>query len=173
METQKMKPGSYPSHFYPYIQLVENEDLNAVLKNQIETSKQFFNSIPEEKTYYRYAEGKWSIKEVLQHIIDTERVFAYRALAFARKETSILPNMDENSYGENSNANSREWHDLIEEFVAVRQSTLHLYQSFSEAQLELTGKTTSYEMSAKAMGYTIAGHLVHHVNILKERYLGN
>lgn len=173
METQKMKPGSYPSHFYPYIQLVENEDLNVVLKNQIETSKQFFSSIPEEKTYYRYAEGKWSIKEVLQHIIDTERVFAYRGLAFARKETSILPNMDENHYAENSNTNSRKWQDLIEEFIAVRQSILLLYQSFSEAQLELTGKTINYEMSAKAMGYTIAGHLAHHVNILKERYLGN
>jgi hypothetical protein len=98
METKKSKPESYPAHFYEYIKLVENEDLNSVLKNQIEVSKQFFHSIPEEKTYYRYAEGKWSIKEVLQHIIDTERVFTYRALAFACKETSVLPNMDENNY---------------------------------------------------------------------------
>ncbi|MEO9003805.1 MAG: DinB family protein [Ginsengibacter sp.] len=173
METHKFKPGSYPSHFYPYIKLVENDDLNAVLKDQIEVSKQFFRSIPEEKTYHRYAEGKWNIKEVLQHIIDTERVFAYRALAFARKETSTLPNMDENLYAENSNANSRNWQDLIEEFVAVRQSIVLLYQSFSEVQLELAGSTINYEMSAKAMGYTIAGHLAHHVNILKERYLGN
>ena len=170
MET-KLKPGSYPSHFAGYIQLVENEDLNSVLKNQIEASKQFFNSIPEEKIDYRYAEGKWTIKEVLQHIIDTERVFTYRALAFARKETSALPNMDENSYAENSGAGHRNWKDLIDEFASVRDSTIHLYSSFSESQLELSGRTVSYEMSVGALGYIIAGHFSHHVNILKERYL--
>ena len=173
METQKLKPGSYPSHFAGYIKLVENEDLNSVLKNQIETSKLFFRSISEEKTDYRYAEGKWNIKEVLQHIIDTERIFTYRALAFARKEISVLPNMDENSYAENSNANSRNWKDLIDEFVTVRDSTIHLYSSFSESQLELSGRTVNYEMSVRAVGYITAGHLTHHINILKERYLKN
>jgi uncharacterized damage-inducible protein DinB len=171
METQKLKPGSYPSHFAGYIELVKNKNLDSILKNQIETSKQFFNSIPEEKTDYRYAEGKWNIKEVLQHIIDTERIFTYRALAFARKEISALPNMDENNYAENSHANNRKWKDLIEEFEAVRHATIYLYESFSEDQLELTGKTVSYEMSVKAVGYIIAGHSAHHINILKERYL--
>ena len=171
METQKLKPGSYPSNFSGYIHLVENEDLNSVLKNQIETLKQFFNSIPEEKIDYRYAEGKWNIKEVLQHIIDTERVFTYRALAFARQEPNALPGMDENSYAKNSNADNRKWKDLVDEFEAVRQSTIHLYQSFSEPQLVLTGRTVSYEISVRALGYTIAGHSAHHVNILKERYL--
>jgi hypothetical protein len=173
METQKLNQESYPSHFAGYIKLVENEGLNSVLKNQIETSKQFFNSIPGEKTDYRYAEGKWNIKEVLQHIIDTERVFTYRALAFARLELNALPGMDENSYAKNSNADSRKWKDMIDEFEAVRQSTLHLYQSFSKPQLELIGKTVSYEISVKSLGYTIAGHLAHHINILKERYLKN
>ena len=172
MET-KLKPQSYPSHFAGYIKLVENEDLNSVLKDQIETSKQFFNSIPEEKIDYRYAEGKWNIKEVLQHIIDTERVFAYRALAFARQQPSALPGMDENSYAKNSKADSRNWKDLIDEFESVRQATVHLYQSFSEAQLELAGRTVSYEISVRAVGYNIAGHLAHHVNILKERYLND
>ncbi len=171
METKKLKPGSYPAHFYDYIKLVENEDLDSILKNQIEVSKQFFNSIPEEKIDYRYAEGKWTIKEVLQHIIDTERVFTYRALAFARKETSVLPNMDENSYAANSNADSRNWKDLIDELATVRNSTIHLYSSFSESQLELSGRTVNYEMSVRALGYIIAGHLAHHVNILEERYL--
>jgi uncharacterized damage-inducible protein DinB len=172
MET-KLKQESYPSHFAGYIKLVESEDLYSVLKNQIEASKQFFNSIPEEKTGYRYAEGKWNIKEVLQHIIDTERVFTYRALAFARQEPNALPGMDENNYAKNSNADSRKWKNLINEFEAVRQSTLHLYQSFSESQLELKGKTVSHEISVRALGYTIAGHSAHHVNILKERYLKN
>lgn len=173
METKKLKLGSYPSHFSEYVELVENDELNSVLKNQIEVSRQFFNSIPEEKIDYRYAEGKWSVKEVLQHIIDTERVFAYRALAFARKEASSLPNMDENDYAENSNADSRKWKDLIKEFGAVRHSTIYLYDSFSEAQLELTGRTISYEMSVKALGYIIAGHAAHHINIIKERYLNH
>lgn len=171
METKKLKPGSYPAHFYDYIKLVENEDLDSILKNQIEVSKQFFNSIPEEKIDYRYAEGKWTIKEVLQHIIDTERVFTYRALAFARKEISVLPNMDENSYAANSNADSRNWKDLIDELATVRNSTIHLYSSFSESQLELSGRTVNYEMSVRPLGYIIAGHLAHHVNILEERYL--
>ena len=108
---------------------------------------------------------------MLQHIIDTERIFTYRALAFARKEISALPNMDENNYAENSHANNRKWKDLIEEFEAVRHATIYLYESFSEDQLELTGKTVSYEMSVKAVGYIIAGHSAHHINILKERYL--
>lgn len=171
METQKLKPGSYPSHFAGYIKLVENEDLNSILKGQVETSKQFFNSIPEEKIEYRYAEGKWSIKEALQHIIDTERVFAYRALAFARKETALLPGMDENSYAENSDTGHRNWKDMIDELASVRNSTIYLYNSFSQVQLELTGGTVDYEMSVRALGYIIAGHLAHHVRIIKERYL--
>jgi len=171
METKKLTPGSYPSHFSEYIELVENEDLNSILTSQIETSKQFFDSIPEEKMDYRYAEGKWNIKEVLQHIIDTERVFAYRALAFARQDPNALPGMDENSYAKNSNVGSRKWKDMIDEFEAVRRSTIHLYQSFSEPQLELKGRTVSHEITVRALGYTIAGHLAHHIHILKERYL--
>lgn len=171
METEKSKVGIYSPHFYSYIRLVENEDLNATLKNQVSNSKQFFYSIPEEKTYYRYAEGKWSIKEVLQHIIDTERVFAYRALAFARKDSNVLPSMDENSYALNSNADSRKWEELIEEFESVRNSTIYLYDSFSNEQLDSTGKSGNYEMSVKAMGYTIAGHVAHHINIIREKYL--
>jgi hypothetical protein len=163
--------GTYPDYFYKYIRLVENENLNDALKKQLDDAAQFFNSIPQEKYLYKYAEGKWSVKEVLQHIIDTERVFSYRSFVFARKDPNTFPSFDENEYAKNSNADNRKWEDLISEFIAVRNSTADLFKSFSEEQLMQAGKASNYEMSVKALGYTIAGHVVHHINILKERYL--
>lgn len=171
METEKIKTGVFPDYFYNYIKLVENDNLKDALKNKIPEIQNFFRSIEEGKRDYKYAEGKWTIKEVLQHIIDTERIFAYRALAFARKDHTILPSFDENSYAKNSNASARTWDDLIDELIAVRKTTLFLFSSFSEEQFDTIGKASNYEMSVKALGYTIAGHLVHHINILKERYL--
>jgi uncharacterized damage-inducible protein DinB len=171
METEKRKTGVYPDYFYNYIKLVENENLGDALKNQIPEIQSFFSSIDEEKRDYKYAEGKWTIKEVLQHIIDTERIFAYRALAFARKDVNTLPSFDENSYAKNSNADKRNWNELTEELMAVRKTTDFLFNCFSEEQLNTVGKASNYEMSVKALGYTIAGHLAHHVNVLKERYL--
>lgn len=163
--------GTYPDYFYKYIRLVENENLNDALKKQLDDAAQFFNSIPQEKYLYKYAEGKWSVKEVLQHLIDTERVFSYRSFVFARKDPNTFPSFDENEYAKNSNADNRKWEDLISEFIAVRNSTADLFKSFSEEQLMQAGKVSNYEMSVKALGYTIAGHVVHHINILKERYL--
>ena len=171
MEQANSKIGIYAAHFYPYIKLVQNEDLKTVLEDQMQETEAFFNSIPEEKYLYKYAPDKWSIKEVIQHIIDTERVFAYRALAFSRKDVHTLPSMDENSYAINSDADKRKFQDLIDEFKAVRQSSIFLFTSFSPSQLNEVGKASDYEMSVKAMGYTIAGHVAHHINILKERYL--
>lgn len=171
MEAKKSNVGIYAPHFYPYIKLVENEDLKTVLQDQMQKTEDFFNSIPEEKYLFKYAPGKWSIKEVIQHIIDTERVFAYRALAFSRKDVHTLPSMDENSYAINSNADNRKFRDLTDEFLTVRKSSIFLFNSFSSQQLDELGKTSDYEMSTKAMGYTIAGHAAHHINILKERYL--
>lgn len=171
MQTEKSKVGVYPAYFYNYIRLVENEDLNTILKTQLTESKAFFNSIPKEKYDYKYAEGKWSIKEALQHIIDTERVFSYRSLVFSRKDTTILPSFDDKSYAANANGARREWNDLVDEFTAVRNSTQLLFNSFSAGQLDSLGKASDYEMNARAMGYTIAGHLAHHLNIIRERYL--
>ncbi|HEY5368678.1 MAG TPA: DinB family protein [Hanamia sp.] len=171
MQTENSKVGVYPSYFYNYIRLVENEDLNTILKTQLSETQAFFNSIPEGKHDYKYTEGKWSIKEALQHIIDTERVFTYRALAFSRKDTNILPSFDDKVYAANANGAAREWNALVNEFTAVRNSTQLLFNSFSAEQLDSLGKASDYQMNAKAMGYTIAGHLAHHLNIIRERYL--
>jgi hypothetical protein len=163
----------YPQQFVHYITLVENEDLSTILKNQEQQAVAFFNSIPEEKQLYKYAEGKWSVKEVLQHMIDTERVFSFRALAFSRKDPNTFPSFDENNYTKNSNANNRDWKDLVEEFFAVRRSTEYLFNSFSDEQLNTVGKASNYEMSVKAAWYMVAGHVKHHLNILKERYFNS
>lgn len=173
MENQKTNSGVYPPYFYTYIKLVENEDLKTVLKNQLYEFQQFFNSIPEEKHLYKYAEGKWSIKEALQHIIDAERVFAYRAMAFSRKEVNALPSFDDKDYAANSNADNRKWEDLVEEFAALRKSTQCLFNSFSQEQLDYVGIASDKQVNARALGYITAGHAKHHVNIIRERYLTN
>lgn len=163
--------GAFPSHFKNYISLVENEELNSLLEKQSKETEVLFSSVPEDKWLYKYEEDKWTVKEVLQHITDTERVFNFRALGFARKDPNTFPSFDENEYAKNSNANDKNAEDLIQEFLAVRKSTQLLYKSFSEKQLEAVGKASTYQMSVEALGYTTAGHLKHHLNILKERYL--
>ena len=132
----------------------------------------FFQSISEEFSRKRYAEGKWTIKEVLQHIIDAERVFSYRAMCFARKEQHILPSFDENGYAFNSNANNRDWNELIEEFVATRKSTEYLFNSFTDEALNTIGKASDYTITVAAVGFVTVGHVNHHIRIIQERYIG-
>ena len=162
---------SYPSNMAGYINEAGDEDLQTTLHAQAEEAQQLFNSITEEKSLYKYAEGKWTIKELLQHLIDAERVFAYRALAFARKDENILPSFDENEYADNSNANARDWQDIINEFSVVRQSTEYLFSSFSEEGLQKIGRASNYTISVSSLGFVIAGHLNHHLKIIKEKYL--
>ena len=167
----KPDQNTYPPYFFNYIKLVKEDNVKEALDNQTTLAETFFNSVPKEKYDYKYGEGKWSIKETLQHIIDTERVFAYRSLAFSRKDINILPSFDDKSYADNANGGSRAWGDLVNEFLAVRKSTRFLFDSFSTEQLNSLGKASDYEMNALAMGYTIAGHVTHHISIIKERYL--
>ncbi len=169
--TEKKSLGVYPPSFHNYISLVENEDLSSILEKQMNEAAQFFNSVQEDKWFYKYAENKWTIKEVLQHITDTERVFSFRALAFARKDPNTFPSFNENEYAKNSDAYNRNPKDLIEEFLAVRKSSQLLFKSFSPSQLKTVGKAGNNQMSVNAIGYMIAGHFQWHVNILKERYL--
>src|SRR5450432_2349241 len=123
----KSTAGTYPSNFQRYIDEVKEDDLKTAFKNQMPAAEIFFQSITEELSKRKYAEGKWTIKEVLQHIIDAERIFGYRALCFARKEGHPLPSFDENEYAINSNANDRDWSELVAEFSSVRTSTEYLY----------------------------------------------
>jgi uncharacterized damage-inducible protein DinB len=160
-----------PDYFHNYINQTDGDDLMKVLKNQTLSFEEFLNEIPKSKRNYRYAEGKWSIKEVLQHIIDAERVFAYRALCFARKDATPLPGFEENDYAANSKADQRKWKDLIKEFETVRRSTETLFDSFDDEQLDTAGTASGKSNYVLAIGFIIAGHANHHIKVTKERYL--
>jgi uncharacterized damage-inducible protein DinB len=158
-------------YFIKYTSLVKEEHVKDAFIHQIECIQDFCDNISEDKSTFTYAEGKWTLKEMLQHLIDTERVFAYRALAIARKDTTTLPSFDENEYAANSNANNRTWHSLTEEMYQVRASTRMLFNSFKEETLENTGKFSNNSSNVKTLGLIIIGHFYHHVNVVKERYM--
>ena len=160
-----------PVFYHKYINLVkENELAPALQKHQRELITEL-EKIPAEKWDYRYAEGKWSIKEMIQHIIDAERIFCFRALNFARQDKNELPGFDENEFAEASKADRRSKEDLIEELATVQKSSAHLFASFDNAQLDQTGIANGKSIYVKGIGFIVVGHTLHHRNILVERYL--
>ncbi|MFZ1530393.1 MAG: DinB family protein [Ferruginibacter sp.] len=164
-------PGTYPSYFETYISLIKENDVSEAIRAQDAFINDYFLSIPQNKHEYAYAPGKWTLKELLQHIIDTERIFQYRALCFARGEKQSLPGFEEDDYAAASNANARNWQDLCSELKSVRKSSLVLYESFTDAMLGQAGVANNKSFSCNAIGFCIAGHLQHHKNIIEERYL--
>ncbi len=167
----KPLPDTYPAYFKQYVDKVPEEDLATAFSNQLPVIRELLNSISEEKSAYAYDTGKWTLKELLQHMIDTERIFNYRALCFARKEAASLPGFEENDYAANSNANSRSWQSLVDEFLAVRHSTEFLYASFTEDALASSGLSNNKAATVNSIGFTTIGHFYHHKNIIEERYL--
>jgi hypothetical protein len=157
--------------YHPYINLVKEENILKAIKKSAAQLKKFLKTIPAKKVDYAYAEGKWTIKEILQHLIDGERVFTYRAVTFARKDATSLPSFDENIWAQNAKANNRKWKDLIEEFKAVRKSTEQLFQSFDDEQLLSTGTASNKTINVLALGFICAGHSAHHIKVIKEKYL--
>jgi DinB superfamily len=157
--------------FHNYINQVTDDDLMDALHKQSAAFIRFLETIPVEKYDYSYAEGKWTIKEVLQHIIDAERVFAYRALRFARKDGTPLPGFDENLFAANAKADKRNWDKLVEEFKVVRRSSELMFQSFDDDQLQSGGVSSNHPNYALALGFVIVGHALHHQKITNERYL--
>jgi uncharacterized damage-inducible protein DinB len=155
-----------------YIGLLPDDGL--ILKHlgdNLATTSKFIRSLPEEKLSYRYAEGKWTIREILAHLIDDERIYAYRALRFARNDYTELPGFDQDAYAVNSGANERTIEDLLQEFAAVRNATISLFESFDSQVLTRTGVASGNVMSVRAAAYHIAGHELRHMNIIRERYL--
>ena len=163
--------SSAPEWYHGYINAVNENNLTDAIKNQTALFNTFFESITDEKKEFRYAEGKWTVKEVIQHIIDAERVFTYRALRFARKDETPLPGFDENTYADNAKTGNRKWDDLIEEFNALRRSSEILFSAFDEDQLNATGIASGNPVSVLAIGFIVAGHANHHISVIKERYL--
>jgi hypothetical protein len=160
----------HPEYFGRYIALVKEDDIMQAINNQMPVITAELNKIIEESSTYSYAPGKWTIKEMLQHIIDAERIFGYRALAFARKDPSSLPSFEEDDYAANSNANARTWASLVSEFQHVRTSTIDLFQSFTPAMLSSSGIASGKHITVLSLGYITVGHVYHHLNVIKERY---
>lgn len=161
----------YGPFYENYIQLVKSKDVKKTLRKNTEELLEFLETIPEEKLEHAYAEGKWTVKQVLQHIIDAERIFAYRALRIARLDSTPLPGFDENSYAANANVAIRGWQDMLKEMRQLRKSNLRMIKDFTEDQLNAQGVASEHPISAVSLCFVMAGHAKHHVNILKERYL--
>jgi len=166
-----MNLDSVPASFKNYIKQVEETDVLQALRISGFRSQVLIHSIPDDKWDYRYAEGKWTIREVLCHILDAERIFAYRALRFARNDKTNLHSFDENSYAPEANAAARSLVKIANEFTHLRASTVDMYESFSEEMLRRRGTSNNNEISVLALGFVIAGHETHHRKILSERYL--
>jgi uncharacterized damage-inducible protein DinB len=160
-----------PSFYHKYINQVGERSLSSAFETYPPELITFLRNIPESRWDHRYAEGKWSIKEVVQHIIDAERIFCYRALCFARKDPTALPGFDENLYAEHSNADRRNRESLIEELESVQQASERLFNSFDEEQLNAAGVANGKEIYVQGIGFIVIGHALHHKSILSERYL--
>ena len=161
----------YIAYFEHYINLVSESDINSALKNNHQTTLRFLKSIPSSQFNYQYTPNKWTIKEVLSHIIDTERVFSYRALCFSRGETQILPGFDENEYANHADLSNVAFEDLVMEFDIVRQATIMQFSHLPSDKPLLKGKSAAGENNVLSLGYMIVGHTQHHINVVKERYL--
>lgn len=171
MRSSELTQTEYFQYYKQYIDLVDDIPLVEALERGLMNTKEFFESIAQEKHLYQYEQGKWTPKEVLLHLIDTERVFCYRALYFARSEGSDVEGFDENIFGANCEANGRMLDDILKEYFAVRMATISLFKSFSEVVLKRGGMANNNMLSVRAAGFIICGHEIHHKRVIEKRYL--
>jgi len=168
----KPQEGEFPPYADMYIRLMPDDGLLLKhLRDNFIAMKQLILSLPEEKLNYRYAQNKWTIKEILVHIIDDERIFAYRALCFARNDKTELPGFEQDNYALHSRANERNLENILEEYEAVRNATIALLNGLPEDSFLRMGTANSNKATVRAMAYHIAGHELHHLNIIREKYL--
>jgi uncharacterized damage-inducible protein DinB len=171
MNTIVLTPGEFAPYYQTYIDAFGSGDLFEELEISIHEFIRFVQEVPLGKHDFRYAEGKWTLKDIIQHLIDAERIFAYRALRIARADQTPLPGFDENEYVPVANADRRHLKSLLEEYSAVRHATLLLFKSLPEEALKRSGTASNVGISVRALGFIIVGHLRHHQRIFRERYL--
>ncbi len=171
--TMTGRPGSNEAaeHYFKYINQVAGDDPLAEMESQLEPATEFFKSISEEKSLHRYAPEKWSIRQVLNHVTDTERAFNYRALWFARGFAEPLPGYDQNTAAAGAKADGVAWAAHIEEFRRVRLATLSLFRNLPPEAWMRTGTASGKLFTVRAMAFIVPGHLTHHLKILREKYL--
>jgi hypothetical protein len=168
-----MRPGKqeYAGFYETYVSLVPEPDLLSAMHASQEEIMDLLESLPVEKSDHAYADGKWTVKQLLQHVIDTERIFSYRALALSRGEPQHLPGFDENAYADQADVSQRSFREMKEELLALRRSVYLMFRGFSEDMLARTGTASGEPVSVRALGYICIGHIRHHSRILRERYL--
>lgn len=162
---------SIPEYFKPYVSKVASTNVYNALEEKWESLESLFINLTEDQANHQYAEGKWTPKQILQHLIDTERILSQRALRFARRDMTQLPGYDHDNYVLQAEVSQRLIKDLWNEFHAVRVSTLFLYKSFNEQDLKREGFANGLVLSVENEGFIIAGHALHHAKIIRERYL--
>jgi DinB family protein len=162
--------GEFAPYYERYISLIEGEDVLAALDRQRRETMLLLSGRNEEDGNYRYAPGKWSAKEVLGHVCDTERIFAYRALRFSRADATPLAGFEQDDYVRNGPFANRSLEDLVEDFIAVRRASISLFRNLDEAAWSYRGVANNSEVTVRALAYIIAGHELHHRRILEEKY---
>lgn len=163
----------FQKYIQNYLDQIPSENWVQELKNSGEKTLEIFSNLNEENSLFAYAEGKWTLKELLLHLIDCEKIFQYRALCFARKDQTELSGFDEDDYVANSFANERTLVSLLEEFRTVRQTSIIFYENLQNEALQYTGKANGNEISVENIGKVIVGHNFHHLKVIEERYLPN
>ena len=164
-------PDEYAEYYHGYISKLPAGDVVETLRAQRDAYVSLFADIPESKVDYRYAPGKWTTKEVVGHVIDAEWIFTYRALRFARADPAELPGMDQDEFMKGANFAQRDFAGMIDEFQNLRSAGIALFGSFDESIWSRTGIASNFRFTVRALAYIVAGHGMHHVGVLKERYL--
>ena len=164
--------SEYDPYYQTYVSLVENDDIVGTFAAQPTKLQDIFTAMPEDKGSFAYADGKWSMKELLGHLIDGERMFAYRLFRISRGDETPIEGFEQDGYIENAHSNTRSFADLLEEFSLLRRANMLLLDNLSDQDAMRIGTANNAKISARALVYIMAGHIEHHIGILKERYLG-
>ncbi|WP_299122849.1 DinB family protein [uncultured Winogradskyella sp.] len=171
MISETLKSDEFNTYYKSYIDSSSNINIVKGLKQNLDSVVAFYSAIPAQKHDFAYAEGKWTIKDILLHIIDTERIFTYRALRIARQDKTALVGFDQDDYVVSAKASSRSLKNILEEYKIVRQASIALYSSFDTSASEQIGEASGYPISVRAIGYVLTGHENHHNQVIEERYL--
>ncbi len=159
------------SYYFNYIDLITSDEIVPAIESQLEETVQFLQGISKEQSRHSYESGKWTIREVLNHVNDGERLFLYRAFWFARGFQDALPSFDQDQAVQSAHANNTSWTDLVEEFRTVRLATISFFKNLPDEAWSKTGVASDYPFTVRSLAYIIAGHVAHHRNVLTERYL--
>lgn len=161
----------FPVYMRSYVQLIPEGDIIQILNGQIASTQEIFSAVTEKQAEYSYAEGKWTLSEVLGHLTDTERIMNYRILRIARGDKSPLMGFDENEYVQEASFNERPIADLLEDYQNVRRATISLLKGLPQKSLQNKGNANGFEVTVETIAYMIAGHELHHIKIIQEKYL--